>query len=135
MARNFQAAFGKMSLLGHDKNSLLDCSELIVSLCLWCDRHVVMPAGKTHNDIEQAVCLTRMIHPSVANTPVPVRHAALPDDAVDPGWPTDQDPASVSTVTGIPVPRLTVCTVSCRISHSGSKPALGRHPSVPNVIC
>ena len=30
MASNFAQAFTKLSLLGHDQSSLLDCSELIV---------------------------------------------------------------------------------------------------------
>ncbi|EJD44427.1 generic peroxidase [Auricularia subglabra TFB-10046 SS5] len=59
MSSNFQSAFSKLSLLGQNKNSLLDCSELIATPPPATQRQAHFPQGKTHNDIEQA-CSTQL---------------------------------------------------------------------------
>ncbi|EJD44441.1 generic peroxidase [Auricularia subglabra TFB-10046 SS5] len=59
MASNFQAAFSKLSLLGHNKNDLLDCSELIATAPPATQKQAHFPQGKTHNDIEQG-CATQL---------------------------------------------------------------------------
>ncbi|EJD50213.1 generic peroxidase [Auricularia subglabra TFB-10046 SS5] len=59
MASNFQTAFSKLSLLGHDKNSLLDCSELIGTPPPATAKQAFFPPGKTHDDIEQG-CATQL---------------------------------------------------------------------------
>lgn len=56
MQSAFKAAMLKMSLLGQNQASMIDCSEVIpVPACLKTSAH--LPAGKTKNDIEQA-CAT-----------------------------------------------------------------------------
>ncbi|EJD44399.1 generic peroxidase [Auricularia subglabra TFB-10046 SS5] len=57
MSSNFGTQFSKLSLLGHDKNSLLDCSELIGTPPPATAKQAFFPAGKTHADIEQG-CAT-----------------------------------------------------------------------------
>ncbi|EJD37601.1 generic peroxidase [Auricularia subglabra TFB-10046 SS5] len=52
MASNFQTAFTKLSLLGHDQNSLLDCSELIAQAPPATASQGFFPAGKTMEDLE-----------------------------------------------------------------------------------
>ncbi|EJD44423.1 generic peroxidase [Auricularia subglabra TFB-10046 SS5] len=59
MARNFQAAFTKLSLLGQNKNSLLDCSEVIATAKPAREKQAHFPAGKSHADIEQG-CATKL---------------------------------------------------------------------------
>ncbi|EJD44424.1 generic peroxidase [Auricularia subglabra TFB-10046 SS5] len=75
MARNFQSAFTKLSLLGQNQRSLLDCSELIATAPPARERQAHFPAGKTHNDIEQA-CATRAFPATLSTqagrpTPIP----------------------------------------------------------------
>ncbi|EJD37809.1 generic peroxidase [Auricularia subglabra TFB-10046 SS5] len=58
MASNFQTVFSRLSLLGHNQNSLLDCSELIATPPPATEKQAFFPPGKTHNDIEQG-CATQ----------------------------------------------------------------------------
>ena len=57
MASNFQQTFTKLSLLGHSQANLLDCSEVIGTAPPATQKQAFFPPGKTHNDIEQGVCL------------------------------------------------------------------------------
>ena len=55
MASNFQQTFSKLSLLGHNKASLLDCSEVIGTAPPPTQKQAIFPPGKSHADIEQGV--------------------------------------------------------------------------------
>ena len=50
----FQAAFRKMTVLGHSESSLIECSEVIVPPPAL-KATALLPAGASLNDIEQAV--------------------------------------------------------------------------------
>ena len=52
----FPAAFAKMTVLGHNANDLIDCSEVIPTAPAFTGS-ATFPAGFTINDVEQAVCL------------------------------------------------------------------------------
>ncbi|KAJ3553707.1 hypothetical protein NM688_g3469 [Phlebia brevispora] len=69
----FQAAFRKMTILGHSESSLIECSEVIEEPPTL---HVIahLPAGKTHNDVEQACATTPF--PSLSADPGPVTSVA-----------------------------------------------------------
>lgn len=51
----FKAAMLKLSVLGHDINDMVDCSELI-PVPKPNTKVATFPAGLTLNDVEQAVC-------------------------------------------------------------------------------
>lgn len=51
----FAAAFKRMSVIGHDINQMIDCSEVIPEPKPGSGKPATLPAGKTMNDIEQAV--------------------------------------------------------------------------------
>ena len=54
----FAQAFNKLSIIGHNPVNLIDCSDVIPgSPPLPADAGPHLPAGQTHNDIEQAVSL------------------------------------------------------------------------------
>lgn len=59
-------------------------------------KQAFFPPGKTHADIEQGVRFTRFRAPSCPLTPLPVRHPAVPHDALDGRGPAHEDPARVS---------------------------------------
>ena len=50
----FPAAFAKMTVLGHNTNDLIDCSEVIPTAPAFTGS-ATFPAGFTINDVEQAV--------------------------------------------------------------------------------
>lgn len=123
MSSNFQTAFTKLSLLGHDKNALLDCSEVIVRPTRQVGTGLTMrnaaqgtappatakqaffPPGKTHADIEQGVraaCFPDAVL-RANDAPAAVRDAAVPDDPLDRAGPADEDSHRVRAVS---VPRL-----------------------------
>ncbi|EJD40471.1 MnP-atypical, short manganese peroxidase [Auricularia subglabra TFB-10046 SS5] len=83
MVSNFQTAFSKLSLLGHDKNSLLDCSELIATPPPATAKQANFPPGKTHADIEQG-CAT-LAFPTTLSTaagqPTPIPPVQVQDIA------------------------------------------------------
>ncbi|KAI8976663.1 manganase peroxidase [Trametes punicea] len=69
----FKAAFRKMTVLGHNVNDLIDCSEVVpVPPAPASNAH--LPAGLTHNDIEQA-CATAAF-PTLPTDPGPVTSVA-----------------------------------------------------------
>ncbi|TBU33775.1 manganese-dependent peroxidase [Dichomitus squalens] len=69
----FKAAFRRMSVLGHDESALIDCSELVpVPPAPASVAH--LPAGVTHNDIEQACASTPF--PTLPTDPGPVTSVA-----------------------------------------------------------
>lgn len=51
----FKAAFKKLSVLGHNINNLIDCSEVIPEPPNVKVKPATFPAGITHADVEQAV--------------------------------------------------------------------------------
>lgn len=55
MQQMFAAAYTKMSLLGQNVDDLIDCSEVITSLTSNTVLPAFLPAGKTAEDIDQAV--------------------------------------------------------------------------------
>lgn len=56
MRTAFRAVMVKMALLGHDRNSLVDCSSVIPSRAA--DRATpVLPNGKVAGDIEDSVSI------------------------------------------------------------------------------
>lgn len=60
----FKAAFLKMSVLGHDINDMIDCSEVIPEPPTTPVAAAHLPAGATMNDIEQAVsAIASMLSP------------------------------------------------------------------------
>ena len=91
MASNFQQTFSKLSLLGHNKASLLDCSEVIGTAPPATHKQAIFPPGKTHADIEQGVRLFLLNRVSTMLTSRVVRDSALPDHALDLDCPADQD--------------------------------------------
>lgn len=81
MASNFQTAFSKLSLLGQNKNSLLDCSELIATPPPATQRQAFFPPGKRHIDIEQG-CATQAFPTTLstaAGTPTPIPPVQVQD--------------------------------------------------------
>lgn len=58
----FKAAFKKLSVLGHNINNLIDCSEVIPEPPNVKVKPATFPAGITHADVEQAV---RALSPSL----------------------------------------------------------------------
>ncbi|KZW01346.1 manganese peroxidase [Exidia glandulosa HHB12029] len=66
MAQKFAAAMGKLSLTGQNTANLVDCTEIIPKAAPAPRSQAFFPAGKTHNDIEQA-CATQAF-PSTLST-------------------------------------------------------------------
>ena len=57
LVADFQFIFVNLTQLGQDPNAMIDCSEVIPApKPLLGDGQSFLPAGKTMNDIEQAVC-------------------------------------------------------------------------------
>ncbi|KAI0027367.1 manganese-dependent peroxidase [Vararia minispora EC-137] len=76
MAQTFQAAFAKMQILGQDPSQLIDCSEVMPIPQPFTGR-AMLPAGLTHNDVEQACASTPF--PTLPTAPGPVTSvAAIP---------------------------------------------------------
>ncbi|KAK7692872.1 Manganese peroxidase 3 [Cerrena zonata] len=69
----FAAAFTKMTVLGHNVNDLIDCSELVPEPPVF-TKAATLPAGLTHNDIEQACAATPF--PTLATDPGPATSVA-----------------------------------------------------------
>ena len=70
----FKAAFLKMTVLGHDINQLIDCSDVVPTPPAPAST-AHLPAGLTHNDIEQACASTPF--PTLPTDPGPVTTVAL----------------------------------------------------------
>ncbi|KZV88636.1 manganese peroxidase [Exidia glandulosa HHB12029] len=66
MAQKFAQAMAKLSLLGQNPNQLTDCTEIIPQAAPAPLKVAFIPAGQTHNDIEQA-CATQLF-PSTLST-------------------------------------------------------------------
>jgi len=62
----FRAAMAKMAILGHNRNSLVDCSSAVPVPATF-NRAASFPAGKTKNDVEQACASTPF--PTLATDP------------------------------------------------------------------
>ncbi|KAI0743578.1 Mn peroxidase MNP3 [Daedaleopsis nitida] len=69
----FKAAFAKMTVLGHDVNQLIDCSDVVQTPPAPAS-NAHLPAGLTHNDIEQACASTPF--PTLPTDPGPVTTVA-----------------------------------------------------------
>lgn len=70
----FAAAFKRMSVIGHDINKMIDCSEVIPEPKPPVGKPATLPAGKTMNDIEQACATTPF--PSLSADPGPATSVA-----------------------------------------------------------
>ena len=69
----FKAAFRRMTVLGHDESSLIDCSDVVpVPPAPASAAH--LPAGLTHNDVEQACATTPF--PTLPTDPGPATSVA-----------------------------------------------------------
>nr|BAE79812.1 manganese peroxidase 1 precursor [Spongipellis sp. FERM P-18171] len=73
LTNRFQAVFTKMTVLGNDVNSLIDCSELIPEPPAFTGS-ATFPAGFSVNDVEQACEATPF--PTLATDPGPVTSVA-----------------------------------------------------------
>ena len=69
----FKAAFRKMTVLGHDESLLVDCSELVPTPPAPAS-NAHLPAGLTHNDVEQACADTPF--PTLPTDPGPATSVA-----------------------------------------------------------
>ncbi|KAL7277389.1 class II peroxidase [Trametes coccinea BRFM310] len=69
----FKAAFRKMTVLGHDVNSLIECSEVVPTPPAPAS-NAHFPAGLTHNDVEQACASTPF--PTLPTDPGPATSVA-----------------------------------------------------------
>ncbi|KAI0268698.1 manganase peroxidase [Gloeopeniophorella convolvens] len=76
MANAFKAAMSKLAVLGHDRNAMVDCSEVIpVPVPLpAANARSVFPAGFTNADVEQACASSPF--PTLPTTPGPVTSVA-----------------------------------------------------------
>ncbi|KAI0702846.1 manganese peroxidase 1 [Cytidiella melzeri] len=74
MVAKFEAAMSKMSVLGHDPRTLIDCSEVIPVPPLAKSNTAVLPAGKTRADV-QAACAASPF-PVLQNAPGPATSIA-----------------------------------------------------------
>ena len=54
MVAKFEAVMAKMAVLGHNPNTLIDCSEVIPVPPPFTG-HATLPAGISQSDVEQAV--------------------------------------------------------------------------------
>ncbi|KIJ44687.1 class II peroxidase [Sphaerobolus stellatus SS14] len=70
MANAFQAAMAKLAVIGQDKSSLIDCSEVVPIPVPSSGKPATFPATKSNADIEQACASTPF--PSLATDPGPV---------------------------------------------------------------
>jgi manganese peroxidase len=68
MMLEFGAAMVKLSLLGHDQSTLIDCSDVIPAAKPF-NGAPVFPPSLTHNDVEQA-CATSLF-PTLSTLPGP----------------------------------------------------------------
>ncbi|KAI0367672.1 manganese peroxidase 2 [Pilatotrama ljubarskyi] len=69
----FKAAFRKMTVLGHNPSDLIDCSEVVPTPPAPASK-AHLPAGLSHNDIEQACASTPF--PTLPTDPGPVTSVA-----------------------------------------------------------
>ncbi|TFK86882.1 class II peroxidase [Polyporus arcularius HHB13444] len=69
----FAAAFRKMTILGHDEGSLVDCSDVVPTPPAPASQ-AHLPAGLTHNDVEQACASTPF--PTLPTDPGPATSVA-----------------------------------------------------------
>ncbi|KAF8527335.1 manganese peroxidase isozyme 2 precursor [Gautieria morchelliformis] len=67
MANAFKAAMAKMAIIGHDRNSLIDCSEVIPQPVPATGKPATFPATKTIADIDQSCASSPF--PSLASDP------------------------------------------------------------------
>ena len=93
MVAKFEAVMAKMAVLGHNPNTLIDCSEVIPSMCLrYCPLHwtepicpfppapksntkvATFPAGLSNADVEQACASTPF--PTLSTDPGPATSVA-----------------------------------------------------------
>jgi cytochrome c peroxidase len=74
----FRAAMAKLAILGHNRANMVDCSDVIpVPKPVVGKPH--LPAGKTMNDIEQAVSLVPRVFVYVlTSNPSATRHPSHP---------------------------------------------------------
>ncbi|THH27727.1 hypothetical protein EUX98_g6452 [Antrodiella citrinella] len=70
----FKAAMRKMAVLGHDINSMADCSDLIPTPKPLTKTTITFPAGLSNADIEQACATTPF--PTLASDPGPATSVA-----------------------------------------------------------
>ena len=70
----FKSAMTKMAILGHDRRTLIDCSEVIPVPSKQLTHSPHLPAGFSMSDIEQA-CATKPF-PSLTADPGPVTSVA-----------------------------------------------------------
>lgn len=73
MQNAFKAAMLKLSVLGHDINNMVDCSEVIPEPPTFTGS-ATFPAGLSHNDVEQACATTPF--PTLASDPGPATSVA-----------------------------------------------------------
>ncbi|EJD05293.1 manganese peroxidase 2 [Fomitiporia mediterranea MF3/22] len=66
MMQNFQSAMAKLAIVGHNRNQLIDCSELIPSPIAPVSSAATFPAGTSPDDVQQACAETPF--PSLAAT-------------------------------------------------------------------
>ncbi|TCD68400.1 Versatile peroxidase vpl1 [Steccherinum ochraceum] len=69
LQNSFKAAMAKLAILGHSANTLVDCSDIIPTPKP-ADSAAHLPAGLSHNDIEQACATTTF--PTLPTDPGPV---------------------------------------------------------------
>lgn len=83
---DFQFIFTALNTLGHDMNAMIDCSEVIPAPKPVNFGPATLPAGKTHNDIEQAVSHASRLDAARGLTESSVRLDPLPIPGYRP-WP------------------------------------------------
>lgn len=77
LQNRFQAAFTKMTVLGHNVNDLIDCSEVIPEPPSFTGK-ATFPAGFTIADVEQAVRPSSICIFHLLTTVLPVRRNSFP---------------------------------------------------------
>lgn len=81
MMSNFQSAMAKMAVIGFDRNSLVDCSEVVPDPVAPVGSAAVFPAGTSPDDVEQ-VCTSAF--PSLStDAGVATQIPACPDGSTD----------------------------------------------------
>ena len=71
MVKKFEAAMAKMTVLGHDPRSLIDCSEVIPVPSTAKSQSAIFPAGKSRHDVQPAVrMLSSVSSPNADIVPV-----------------------------------------------------------------
>lgn len=61
MVAKFEAVMAKMAVLGHNPNTLIDCSEVIPVPAVGKSNTATFPAGQNRADVQVAVCLLVLV--------------------------------------------------------------------------